>query len=188
MGGCAYVRLYYSVAGDVIADNELQSWVRELCANDGGRLKGLPNNGAFASVEEVVEMVTFVSYTCSVQHAAVNFPQADCMTWRPLMPLALYGDAPVSRSGLTEADYLAMLPTLEMAELQMEVCDLPGSVDYTQLGNYTGQYFGDGRVHGPLAVFQRGIGAIGVWIAERNLERCPYNTLLPASIPQSIRI
>jgi arachidonate 15-lipoxygenase len=184
----AYVRLYYEGAGDVVADNELQGWGRELCANDGGRLRGLPNDGAFVSVEEVVETVTFVLYTCSVQHAAVNFPQSDCMTWCPLMPLSVYGEAPVSRSGLTEADYLAMLPTLDMAELQLEVCDLLGSVHYTQLGKYGAHYFGDDRVLGPLGVFQQRLSEIGARITERNLGRRPYNTLLPGSIPQSINI
>ena len=94
----------------------------------------------------------------------------------------------MSRSGLTEADYLAMLPTLDMAELQLEVCDLLGSVHYTQLGKYGAHYFGDDRVLGPLGVFQQRLSEIGARITERNLGRRPYSTLLPGSIPQSINI
>ncbi len=184
-----YVRLYYEGAADVLEDTELQAWGRELAAQDGGRLQGLPNGGAFQVVDDVVETLTFVLYTCSVQHAAVNFPQADYMTWCPAMPLALYGSAPRSTQGATEADYLAMLPTLDMAELQLEVCDLLGSVHYTQLGQYATGHFVDPRVQEPLRQFQRRLADVGVQIANRNAARKrPYRTLLPASIPQSINI
>jgi hypothetical protein len=45
----SYSRLYYAgdrdVAEDVAEDVELQAWVRELSAPDGGRLSGLPQGG-----------------------------------------------------------------------------------------------------------------------------------------------
>jgi arachidonate 15-lipoxygenase len=185
----AYLNLYYEAPVELLQDTELQAWGRELAAQDGGRLGGLPNAGAFQNTDELIETVTFVLYTCSVQHAAVNFPQADYMTWCPAMPLALYGSAPVSSHGATEADYLAMLPTLDMAELQLEVCDLLGSVHYTQLGQYAHGHFADPRVAASLQRFQQRLADVGRQIETRNSSRKrPYRTLLPGSIPQSINI
>ena len=117
----AYIRLYYKSDEDVVQDAELQAWGKEIVSKDGGRLKGLPNGGAISNVGDLVEVITFVLYTCSVQHAAVNFPQADYMTYCPGKPLAGYRPAPTTKQGASESDYLAMLPTLDMAELQMEV-------------------------------------------------------------------
>lgn len=183
-----YVKLYYKSDVDVQQDHELQAWGRELTSQEGGRLKGLPHNGALQTVSEVIEVISFVIYTCSAQHAAVNFPQYDCMSYVPMMPLAGYRPAPKTKTGATEADYLAMLPTLDMAELQMEVTYLLGSVHYTQLGQYREGHFADARVAAPLKAFQKRLTDIGTTIAQRNKTRRPYETLAPVGIPQSINI
>ena len=159
-----------------------------MAANDGGRLKGLPNDGDFRRAKELVEVVTFVIYTCSVQHAAVNFPQYDYMSYAPSMPLAGYRPAPTSKTGATEADFVAMLPTLDMAELQMELGYLLGPVHYTELGQYGRHQFQDQRVEVPLQQFQQRLADIGQKIGERNQTRRPYETLAPQGIPQSINI
>ena len=183
----AYIRIYYQTDSDIQQDYELRAWGRELVSQDGGRLKGLPNNGAIQRIEELIDVVTFVIYTCSVQHAAVNFPQYDCMSYVPNMPLAGYRPAPTSKSGATEADFVAMLPTLDMAELQMETTNLLGGVHYTVLGQY-GRQLDDPRVAAPLQTFQQRIANIGSTIIERNQSRRPYHTLAPSGIPQSINI
>ena len=184
----SYLRLYYLTDRDIQQDEELQSWGRELASENGGRIKGLPNEGTFQRVEEVIEVATFVIYTCSVQHAAVNFPQYDCMSYVPNMPLAGYRPAPTSKTGGTEADFIAMLPTLDMAELQMELGYLLGTVHYTELGKYAADHFVDPRVAGPLEKFQIRLSQIGKTIVERNQTRRPYETLVPGGIPQSINI
>jgi len=184
----AYVRIYYQADTDVQQDTELQAWGRELNSQDGGRLQGLPNNGALRRITEVVEVVTFVIYTCSVQHAAVNFPQYDHMSYVPNMPLAGYRPAPTSKTGATEADFIAMLPTLDMAELQMELGYLLGTVHYTELGQYDRRQFRDERTAAPLQQFQKRLAEAGGTIAERNQQRRPYETLNPSGIPQSINI
>ena len=184
----AYLRLYYSNDAELQRDTELRNWIRELTASDGGRIKGLPNDGTIQRVDELIEVVTYVIYTCSVQHAAVNFPQYDCMSYVPNMPLAGYRPAPISKTGATEADFLAMLPTLDMAELQMELGFLLGTVHYTQLGQYDDNQFQDQRVAAPLQRFQNRLADIGQTISARNQTRQPYETLAPSGIPQSINI
>jgi arachidonate 15-lipoxygenase len=132
--------------------------------------------------------VTMVLFTCSVQHAAVNFPQYDVMSYVPAMPLAGYAPAPTSKNGATGADYLAQFPPLDMAELQMELGYLLGTVRYTTLGQYPAGHFTDPRVADPLARFQARLADAGRVIEQRNAGRTPYTTLGPAGIPQSINI
>jgi arachidonate 15-lipoxygenase len=75
-----------------------------------------------------------------------------------------------------------------MAELQMELGYLLGTVHYTRLGDYGAGHFADPRVAGPLARFGERIAEAGRLIAERNRHRVPYEHLVPAGIPQSINI
>ena len=167
----------------------MQAWGQELASRDGARINGLPNGGSLQTTAELIDLVTLLIYTSSVQHAAVNFPQYDLMSYTPNMPLASYAPAPTSKTGASEADYLAMLPTLDMAELQQELGYLLGSVHYTQLGHYGFHHFHDKRVSTYSNEFQKKVAEIGGRIEERNRNRFrAYETLDPAGIPQSINI
>jgi len=182
-----YLALYYPTDAAVQEDVELQSWLREIASPDAGRLSGIgPEDGQ--TVAALIDILTMVLFTCSVQHAAVNFPQYDIMSYAPRMPFAAYAPAPTSRTGATEADYLAILPPLNIAEQQMEIGYLLGSVHYTTLGAYGSKHFTDARVHGPLQAFQARLKDIATTIEERNLLRRPYTCLAPGSVPQSINI
>ena len=183
-----YVALYYLGDGDVVEDPELAAWSAEIVSNDGGRLQGLGRDGKLSTRDELVDAVTLIIYTSSVQHAAVNFPQYDLMSYAPAMPLASYRPAPTSKHGGTAADYLAMLPPLDMAELQMELAYLLGSVYYNTLGEYRPGHFEDARVQAPLAAFRKRLVEIGKTIRTRNQTRRPYEYLIPTKIPQSINI
>jgi arachidonate 15-lipoxygenase len=184
----AYLGLYYATPADVVGDDELQAWGREIASSEGGRVGGMPNEGTFHTIEELCDVVSFVIFTSSVQHAAVNFPQFDLMSYAPNMPLAGYRPAPKSKAPATEADYLAMLPPLDMAELQMILGYLLGTLRYTQLGQYGSDLAGDPRVAPLLGVFQQRLGEIDRTIAERNRTRRRYETLAATGIPQSINV
>jgi len=183
-----YLDIYYKNDQDVQSDYELKAWLIELNSKDGGRLRGLPSPEELTK-STLTQMVTFVIYTCSVQHAAVNFPQYDQMSYVPNMPLAGYRPAPGSTDEqLSEEDYFAMLPPMDMVELQMNLGYLLGTVHYTQLGQYAKGHFKDPRVKEPLERFQKQLKHIGTVIQERNKTRSVYETLLPQGIPQSINI
>jgi arachidonate 15-lipoxygenase len=187
----SYSRLYYAGDRDVAEDVELQAWVRELSAPDGGRLSGLPQGGQkIETRSELTDLLTFVVFTCSVQHAAVNFPQYDHMSYAPNMPLAAYQPPPTKTTGATEADYLKTLPTLDMAELQMELGYLLGTAHYTELGGYSAEAFGgDLRVASLVNQFQASLRDLGDEIERRNAIRpVAYTTLVPSGIPQSINV
>lgn len=183
----SYLRTFYETDADVVNDVEIQAWQREIAAQDGGRLNGFHPEGMH-SIDYLADVVTLVIHTSSVQHAAVNFPQFDLMSYVPNMPLAGYAPAPESTTGATEQDYLKMLPPMDMAELQMNLGHLLGTVHYTCLGQYSHGYFHDRQTEEPLKTFQRDIETIGTTIADRNTKREPYEFLVPNGIPQSINI
>jgi arachidonate 15-lipoxygenase len=182
-----YLALYYPTDATVAADLELRGWLDEVSHNDCGRIAGAGPEDA-TSLAALTDVLTMVVFTCSVQHAAVNFPQYDVMSYAPLMPLAAYAPAPTTKTGATKADYLALLPPLNIAEQQMEIGYLLGGVRYTTLGQYGPRAFCDPRVDDPLAAFQSRLAEIGTTIAERNQTRLPYTALVASGVPQSINV
>ncbi len=182
-----YLALYYPSDADVRGDPELTAWLNEISAQNGGRINGF-GPGGDPTLGYLTDVVTMIVFTSSVQHAAVNFPQYDVMSFIPAMPLAGYAPAPTTKKGGTAADYLAHFPPLDVAELQMELGYLLGSVHYTTLGEYPRDYFGEARVAEPLARFQASLAEIGRTVEARNQGRTPYTWLLPQNVPQSINI
>ena len=131
-------------------------------------------------------------FTASVQHAAVNFPQVSIMSYAPAMPLANFQPAPTSKTGATHDDYLKLLPPLDLAELQMDMGYMLGSVHYTTLGHYAEGHFADPRVAAPLREFQSKLEEISNLIDERNkagipTTRCCAQGIRKASISECAR-
>lgn len=193
-----YLSIYYNDDAAVREDTELQAWFADLTSPEGGGLASLgeptPAGGrALTRFSYLVEVVTMVIFTGSAQHATVNFPQLDIMSYTPAMPLAMYAPAPTRVSGQVAADtLLASLPPLQMSLLQQFVGQLLGGVYFTRLGEYDlhqrTPWFGDPRVAEPLSAFQNNLRLVERMIGARNLERPAYTPLLPSRIPQSINI
>ena len=183
-----YIKHYYASDEAVQNDAELKNWVAELVAHDGGRADNIGEANRISTVAQLIELVTLVIFTASVQHAAVNYPQDAIMSYTPAMPLAGYAPPPTSQSGASQADYMNILPPLEIAEVQLQVGYILGSVYYTRLGEYGSNYFTDPDIQKHLAQFKQDLLDIEVEITERNKTRIPYEFLLPSRIPQSINI
>lgn len=183
-----YVDIYYTTEQAIREDQELQNWCRELSARDGGRVPDCGQDGELKTREYLVDFVTMIIHTCTTQHAAVNFPQFDLMSYCGAFPLTCCKKPPVSRNGATEQDYLDVFPPIELAHLQACWGHTLGTLRYTQLSRYGRSSFRDNRVREPLQQFQNRIASIGDTITERNETRRPYNILQPAGVPQSINI
>ncbi len=111
------------------------------------------------------------------------------MSYVPAAALAGYTPAPTQTTGATEADFLAMLPPISIAKLQLKTGYLLGSVYFSTLGDYGQNYFNDDRLLKPLQDFQDDLKLVESAIAARNQSRSqPYEYLLPSRIPQSINI
>jgi len=190
-----YLTLFYADDSSVQNDAMIQAWIQDLTAPNGGQMTGIGERVTedspvtIQTLAYLIEAVTLIIFTGSANHAAVNFPQAPFMTYMPNMPLAGYRAAPKTTVGISEQDYLDLLPPLSQAENQLNMTYLLGSVYYTRLGNYGDSYFSDKRVQDLLKVFQEKLLDIELEIAARNEARpIEYDVLRPSKIPQSINI
>ncbi|HUR55518.1 MAG TPA: lipoxygenase family protein [Gemmataceae bacterium] len=181
----AYLRCFYRSDEEVAADAEAAAWITEVSSATGGRLNGVTPSRTLA---ELVDVAALVIFTASAQHAAVNFPQFDIMSYAPAMPLAGYAPAPTTKTGATEADYMAHLPPRDQAALQMNTGYMLGAVHYSRLGDYAPGHFGEPRIEAMAARFAAKLDDIERTIAERNEHRRPYPFMLPSGVPQSINI
>jgi arachidonate 15-lipoxygenase len=191
----SYLSIYYRNDGDVREDFELRSWALEIASENGGRVHGFgeDGNGAINTLTYLIDAATMIIFTASAQHAAVNFPQNDIMSFNPAMPLAGYAPAPNDNKIKTVQDWMKMLPALKTAELQLAIGSLLGGVYHTRLGEYGKRYFDDKRVEPHLAELQAELEEIETDIKQRNMETLgngveAYHYLRPSEIPQSINI
>jgi arachidonate 15-lipoxygenase len=180
-----YLQCFYRGDAEVVADEEVAGWLTEVAAATGGRIRGIKPTRTLA---ELVDVTALVIFTASAQHAAVNFPQFDIMSYAPAMPLAGYAPAPTSKQGATESDYMAHLPPRDQAVLQMNTGHMLGSAHYTRLGHYKPGYFGEPRLIEMANAFAAKLDGIEQTITERNRHRRPYPFMLPSGVPQSINI
>lgn len=188
-----YLSLYYGGDADVAGDPELAAWCSEL--QGAGQLKGFPT---ITTLVELIDACTMVLFTCSAQHAAVNFPQRAIMEFAPAVSGAGWEDAPLERDGHDRTDWLRFMPPLAPALQQLETLYLLGSLYYRPLGTYQSRdfpypaWFQDPRVtgtEGPLARFQASLQAVEERIVGRNAQRRhAYPFLLPSRIPTSTNI
>ena len=179
---------YYASDAAVQGDAELQKWVAELVAHDGGRVNNVGVANRITTRAQLIELVTMVCFTASAQHAAVNFPQGPLMSYAPAMPEASYTPWPGPQAGVSRTDFLTLLPPLDVAVSQMNILYFLSSVYFTRLGDYGDNYFTDPIIQKHLATFQQELLEIEAQINERNKTRTPYEFLLPSKIPQSINI
>ncbi|WP_445245001.1 lipoxygenase family protein [Microcoleus sp. OTE_8_concoct_300] len=185
----AYLSIYYTSDQQLLKDKDLQNWAQELVSDQGGRLKnfGEDDLGGIKTLGYLIDAVSSVIFTASAQHAAVNFPQSELMSYAPAFPLALYSPAPTSSE--EQGNFMSMLPSVDRAQTQIEVLGLLGSVYYTKLGQYNKGHFKDAKVMSYLGQFQNQLRDIEVEISKKNFSRLmPYKFLLPSQIPQSINI
>ena len=191
----SYLKLFYADDNAVQSNLEIQAWIADLTADNGGQMKGIgeitedDSTPQIRTLAYLIEAVTLIIFTGSANHAAVNFPQSSYLTYMPNMPLAGYREAPQTNTQITEADYFALLPSLSQSETQLNMTFLLGSIYYTKLGYYGDSYFTEGRVVQLLQTFKQRLDTIELEINARNEVRfIRYDVLLPSKIPQSINI
>ena len=60
-------------------------------------LQDIPSKGNLKTVDGAVTICTNIIFICSVQHAAINFPQYDTYAFAPNMPVSLNGEPPKNK-------------------------------------------------------------------------------------------
>ena len=192
----SYVGLYYASDAEVSEDTELQTWVRQWSATDGGGIRGIASgmtsgmasDGRLETRAALSETLSQLIFAGSAIHAAMNFPVETEMTVIPNSPWAAYAPPPTRVDGHTEADWRALLPPLDQSQRQFGVALLLGMARYGRLDTYPTGTFTDPKVEPLLNTFKQQLAAVEAQIAQRNTEREPYIHLLPSRIPQSINI
>jgi arachidonate 15-lipoxygenase len=188
-----YVQAYYLTDQDVAGDHELSAWRDDLANN--GKIRGMP---ALTTRDALIDTLTMVIFTASVQHAAVSAPQPSFATCAPSQAGWLAAPAPGAGTDATQARWRAMLPSPLTTLARSAFAQLTGSVRYRRLGQYLSADFPhrplltDPRIvgaGGPLDRFRSALARIETTIAARNLmRRRPYPFLLPSRIAPSTHI
>lgn len=183
-----YIGLYYADDGEVVADHELQNWIKDLQAPDGARLKGVGSAGKVETVAALTQFIAQLMYQTSAFHAAVNYSGFDCISFPPSGGYAGFGAPPTRETPDVEASFLAMLPPMEYAWTQFLV-EMDQMTSWAnEVGVYREDYFHDERVK-PLAdAFQARMNTIAEEITAANKERpLPYVHQCPPNVTASIQ-
>lgn len=177
----AYVRLYYESDAAVVHDAELQGFVAELGADDGGRLKDI---GPVVTVSRLVDLMARIVFRASAFHATINYSLYD-FTYAPNGPTSAFGPGPEGNDG--EADLLKMLPPWNIA---YEVIQIYWALQarLNRLGLYQNS-FSDNRLLPALEAFRAALSEIDARIDRSNASRpWPYVFSKPALITESIHV
>ncbi|MCX6111047.1 MAG: lipoxygenase family protein [Proteobacteria bacterium] len=186
-----YVSIWYHSEADIRADYELQAWANEI--NDNGKVKDFClSGGGVHGRDDLIDLLTMTIFTAGPQHAAVNFPQGREMLFVPVNPMAGYAPAPMGH-GHTEADFLSILPPLDVAVQTWSVLNLLAGVNNTRLGDYRGAFLTHPVSEAYNLKFKANLLMIEGKINSANRIRrgiygLDYVHLLPSRIPASINI
>jgi arachidonate 15-lipoxygenase len=130
-----YLEIYYKTSEDIQGDTELQAWVAELAAQDGGRVKDMEQQ--ITNIKELIDIVTNIIFTCGPQHSALNYSQYEYMTYMPNMPLSLYQPVREDAFVRDQNSFMPCLPPRTQAAEQLAILyilSLP--YYYDKLGYY----------------------------------------------------
>ncbi|XP_072043147.1 polyunsaturated fatty acid 5-lipoxygenase-like [Amphiura filiformis] len=170
-------------------DHELQDWADTLTAAAGCGIKGVPGDGKFDTCEQLIDTLTSLIFICSVQHAAVNFPQYDFYGFPPQLPAYLRGLPLTDKSPLTDADIICMLADKDKILTMMVMTNLLSKRGTNGLGDFEVEYQFDPIGTKAIKAFREDLKEIGATIESRNATRStPYTYLHPNDVPNAISI
>ena len=58
--------------------------------------QGMPNDGSFRKMDDIVLVCSAIIFTCSAQHATLNFGQYEIFSYIPNYPSLLKGQPPIN--------------------------------------------------------------------------------------------
>nr|KAG5690903.1 hypothetical protein BaRGS_003394 [Batillaria attramentaria] len=189
----SYVCLYYHDDQELQADTEIQAWAAALAASrdqGGYGIQGMPlTQGKLTSRDDLVLVLACIIFTCSVQHAAVNFPQYDHFSYAPNYPFLLLGDPPTDKVARSEEDVVKLIPDKDSLLDGTRAVSIFSSRGTTSLGTPLGSFIVDPPAVTVGQQFRQDLKDIEKVILEQNKSRVPgYDYLNPALVPNSISI
>jgi arachidonate 15-lipoxygenase len=182
-----YVALVYADDAAVAGDAELLAWASEIRADDGGRVRGFPAH--LETRAALASALSWLIFTTTAQHAALNYTQLDMMAYAPNMPAAGYAPPPAAGETDAAAAWARFLPSLALAADQIDFFYPQSLVRVNRIGHYPKGHFHDARVTPLVEHLAADLARAEQTIEARNRGRfLPYPWLLPSRVPASIHI
>ena len=113
-----FIGIFYQSDDDVSKDYEIQHWVKEIHDNGFPVREGDVDHEFPESLqtrEQLVHMLTCVVFTCSCQHAAVNFSQMEFTAFIPNVPPVMRLPPPTRKNQATLELIMDTLPDKSQA-------------------------------------------------------------------------
>lgn len=116
------IAIYYKSDDDVTKDNELQAWIKDIHDNglpvrEGDVDHEFPKS--LQSRDQLIHMLTCVVFTCSCQHAAVNFGLLDVAGFVPNAPSLMRQPPPTKKNEATLKSIMKTLPNKSQSAHQI---------------------------------------------------------------------
>ena len=179
--------IFYKTPDDLRLDNELQLMALELCtcvSEESTRLRGVPIDGKFETLDQVVDLFTCIIYTCSGHFGATNNGIYEQIAYWPNCPVSILGEPPRFKEALTEADVNKMLPPCVPLINSVLMARLLSNRAVAELGNYEIEYLFHPVARYALKKFRADLQHINEHIESQNAQRlAPYTALMPKNIP-----
>ena len=182
-----YLRIYYKTPQDISGDKELQAWAQELVSPQGGRVKGMRDR--IENLDQLINIITNIIFTCSAQHSAVNYPQYEYMGFVPNMPLAAYQPITEDLSIPDPKSLMSFLPPPKQAADQLTILYVLSAYRYDRLGYYEDYSFADPAAVAAIEQFKQELSNVEREIQVNNKSRLvEYIYLRPSLIINSISV
>ncbi|CAG2249787.1 ALOX5 [Mytilus edulis] len=182
----------FSEEGSMKGDCEIQNWGAEIVKSrdDGGcGMLGVPNNGQFETIDQLVVTLTAIIYTCSVGHAAASFQQYDEYGAPFSYPFIMHGAPPKDKEPVDFETVLKIIPNRAELLTLMSITKVLSEKRTKDLGNFEKQLIVDPPAIQVVEEFREDLENVGKTIDERNQKReHPYEWLHPSEIPNAISI
>ncbi|XP_068719519.1 allene oxide synthase-lipoxygenase protein-like [Montipora capricornis] len=184
----------YKSDDDIAKDNELQAWIRDIHKNGFPARESKSGHGFpqdLSTLDQLVHVLTCVVFTCSCQHAALNFGLMDAHSFVPFTPSIMRLPPPTKKNETTLNTIMEMLPNKSQASRQIALMYVLSqfAVDERFLGDITQTLLTGDDAEEAISRFQASLQAISNSIKTRNKAlEMPYINLLPERIPDSIAI
>lgn len=187
----AVLRQFYHRDADVVADSELQAWVRELADPAIGSFRGFADpGGGLASLDRLVQVATTIVFIATAEHSSTNNGQYDMYGYIPNVPGALFAPPPTTKAARSEQSLVDALSPPATAAEQIGMVHLLSEPTEQPLGRYAPEFFaGNPEIAPILARFDAALQALAKEIDARNVPLAvPYTYLHPAYLYASIEI
>ncbi|XP_031557674.1 allene oxide synthase-lipoxygenase protein-like [Actinia tenebrosa] len=186
--------VYYHSDNDVLEDKELQAWVKDIHDNGFPSVEDDVDHQFPQRLEtrdDVIKVLTCVVFTCSCQHAAVNFGQLEVYSFIPNAPPTMQLPPPTKKGETNMKRIMSTLPSKWQTAWHIGTMHTLTrfAEDEKFLGDYSGGLFVDQDALKAISNFQEKLQKISDSIKSRNetLE-WPYTYLLPERVPNSVAI